>query len=158
MPETLCNFFQQDTLSSHTANNSMHRWRRVFGARQISRECTLTFARSEAMSLICTSFCGACWRTKCNITILSLQTAWQKLSGSNAFNLTNKSWTCTESHVICVECLQAGLNHFCAPNFNRNTVNYIRWTPTHEKLEKWRKLCGLPPWGSIWEEKRAISG
>jgi hypothetical protein len=129
-------FFQQDTLSGHTAYTSMHCWESVFGVWHISSECKLTFSRSEAMSSNCMSTCGACWKTKFKVTILSLQTTWQKRLGNNAFNLTNKLWTCSESHVRCVACLQAGLNHFCAPDTNCNRVNYILWTPIQTTLKK----------------------
>jgi hypothetical protein len=97
--------------------------------------------RSLYVRSICTSrpTCGACWRTKCKVTILPLQTTCQKRSGSNTFNLSNKSWTWSESHVRRVACLQAGLNHFCTPNTNCNRVNYIMWTPIHTTLEKMAK-------------------
>jgi len=151
-------FFQQDVLSDHTANNSVHCWESVYVDWHTSSECSLTFARSKAMSSICTSTCGACWRTKYTVTILSLQTTCQKSSGSNAFNLTNKSWTWSESHVRCVSCLQAGLNLFCKPNTSWNRVNYILWTPIHTTLEKWHKPYSLSPWESIWEERKSIVG
>ena len=149
---------QHDILSVHTANNSVDFWESVYGAWLMSSECSLIFAWSKAMISICTSTCGACWRTKCRVTILSLQTTCQNRSGSNAFNLTNKSWTWSESHVRCVACLQEGLNLFWTPNTNCNKVNYILWTPIHTTMEKWRKLCSLPPWESIWEARKAVVG
>jgi len=52
-------FFQQDILSGHTANNSVHCRESVYVARHTSSECSLTFARFKAMSSNCTGTRGA---------------------------------------------------------------------------------------------------